>query len=56
MIDVDTGGSRRKVTQDPPQADLDDLYDWWRIVFARLGERGVLPTSVREIMASVELA
>ena len=38
------------------QADLDDLYDWWRIVFARLGERGVLPTSVREIMASVELA
>ena len=38
------------------QADLDDLYDWWRIIFARLGEHGVQPTSVREIMASVALA
>ena len=38
------------------QSDLDDLYDWWRIIFARLGERGVAPTSVREIMFSVELA
>ncbi len=38
------------------QGDLDDLYDWWRTIFARLGERGVLPTTVREIMASVELA
>ena len=36
--------------------DLDDLYDWWRIIFARLGEHGVQPTSVREIMASVALA
>ena len=38
------------------EADLDDLYDWWRIIFARLGERGVLPTSVREIMGALELA
>lgn len=38
------------------EADLDDLYDWWRVIFARLGERGIAPTSVREIMASVELA
>ena len=38
------------------EADLDELYDWWRTIFARLGERGVKPTSVREIMGSVELA
>lgn len=38
------------------EADLDDLYDWWRIILARLGERGVLPGSVREIMNAVELA
>lgn len=38
------------------EADLDNLYDWWRIIFARLGERGVIPTTVSEIMSSVELA
>lgn len=36
--------------------DLDALYDWWRGVFAYLQRRGCAPTSVREIMASVELA
>lgn len=36
--------------------DLDDLYEWWRHVFDNLIGRGVRPTSVREIMASVELA
>lgn len=36
--------------------DLDALYDWWRGVFAYLRRREVAPTTVREIMASVELA
>ncbi|MFC0204747.1 polysaccharide deacetylase family protein [Novosphingobium soli] len=34
--------------------DLDALYDWWRALFAHLARRGVRPTSVREIMASVQ--
>ncbi len=33
--------------------DLDALYDWLRRVIAYLAQRGVRPTSVREIMASV---
>lgn len=33
--------------------ELDQLYDWWRTVFAYLDRRGVRPTTVREIMASV---
>lgn len=36
--------------------DLDALYDWWRALFTHLSARGVRPTSVSEIMASVELA
>ncbi|MFC0590724.1 polysaccharide deacetylase family protein [Novosphingobium aquiterrae] len=36
--------------------DLDALYDWWRGVFAYLRKRNVAPTTVVEIMASVELA
>jgi hypothetical protein len=34
--------------------DLDALYDWWRRVFAYLELRRVPPTSVAEIMRSVE--
>lgn len=37
-------------------ANLDALYDWWRTLFTHLGRRGVKPTSVADIMASVELA
>lgn len=36
--------------------DLDAFYQWWRDVFDRLTRRGVKPTSVAEVMASVELA
>lgn len=36
--------------------DLDALYDWWRALFSHLAQRGVKPTSVADIMASVELA
>lgn len=36
--------------------DLDALYDWWRTLFAHLERRGVRPTSVTDIMASVKLA
>ena len=38
------------------EADLDELYDWWRQVFDLLESRGVKPTSVRQIMDSVDLA
>lgn len=38
------------------EADLDAFYDWWRMVFAMLARRNVLPTSVAEIMAATELA
>jgi hypothetical protein len=34
--------------------DLDALYDWWRRVFAYLERRGVRPTTIAEIMCSVE--
>lgn len=37
------------------EADLDALYDWWRALFTHLGRRGVRPTSVAEIMASVKV-
>jgi hypothetical protein len=37
-------------------AELERLYDWWRTVFAHLKARGVAPTSVAEVMTSVELA
>lgn len=36
--------------------DLDQLYDWWRGVFAHLRRRNVRPTTIGEIMASVVLA
>ncbi len=35
---------------------LDTFYDWWRQVFGYLAQRGVQPTSVREIIAAVEPA
>ncbi|HUD27530.1 MAG TPA: polysaccharide deacetylase family protein [Novosphingobium sp.] len=37
------------------EADLDALYDWWRALFTHLDRRGVRPTSVAEIMASVKV-
>ncbi|WP_340586520.1 polysaccharide deacetylase family protein [Erythrobacter alti] len=36
------------------EQDLDDLYDWWRRIFAYLEQRGVKPSSVRDVMHSVE--
>ncbi|HNJ47388.1 MAG TPA: polysaccharide deacetylase family protein [Novosphingobium sp.] len=36
--------------------DLDRFYDWWREVFAYLRHRGVAPSSVAEIIDSIELA
>ena len=38
------------------EADLDAFYDWWRGVFAYLRQRDVAPSSVADIMATVELA
>ncbi len=38
------------------EADLDELYDWWRQVFELMIARGVKPGSVKEIMATAELA
>ncbi len=38
------------------EADLDDFYDWWRGVFAYLTQRQVTPSSIKDIMDSVELA
>ena len=34
--------------------DLDALYDWWRRIFAYLEQRGVKPSCVRDVMASVK--
>ncbi len=34
--------------------DLDALYDWWRRIFAYLEQRGVKPSSVREVMGAIE--
>lgn len=36
------------------EEDLDDLYDWWRRVFAYLELRGVAPATVREVMQAVQ--
>ncbi|MXP13762.1 WalW protein [Altererythrobacter confluentis] len=36
------------------QHDVDCLYDWWRRVYAYLEKRGVVPTTIREIIDSVE--
>jgi hypothetical protein len=38
------------------EPELARLYDWWRAVFAHLAKRGVTPTCVSDVMASVELA
>jgi hypothetical protein len=35
--------------------DLDALYDWLRRVFAYLEQRGIKPTTVKEIMKAVEV-
>ena len=35
--------------------DLDELYDWLRSIYAYLEQRGVAPTTVEEIKASVEV-
>ena len=37
------------------EEDLDRLYDWLRAVYAYCGQRGVRPTTVSEIMRSVEV-
>lgn len=37
------------------EADLDQLYDWWRGLFAHLAKRGIQPTTVAEIMKSAKL-
>lgn len=36
------------------EADLDSLYQWWRRVFTYLEQRGVKPSSVKDLMLSVE--
>lgn len=35
--------------------DLDRLYDWWRLVYAYLHQRGVQATTVKEILATAGL-
>ncbi|MDN3645769.1 polysaccharide deacetylase family protein [Pontixanthobacter aestiaquae] len=35
--------------------DLDGLYDWWRRIYTYLDMRGVRPTTVKQIMQSVEI-
>lgn len=35
------------------EADLDTLYDWWRRIFAYLKQRGVQPSSVKDVMGAV---
>ena len=37
-------------------ADLDAFYGWWREIFAHLAHRGVAPTCVRDLTASLGLA
>ena len=36
------------------EADLDNLYDWWRRIFAYLEMRGIKPSCVSDIMQAVE--
>ncbi|MGB7654513.1 MAG: WalW protein, partial [Novosphingobium sp.] len=36
--------------------DLDALYDWWRGAFGYLKQRGVRPTTVKQLIAAVALA
>lgn len=35
-------------------AELNQLYDWWRLVFAYLRERGVEPATMAEIIAAAQ--
>lgn len=37
------------------EEDLDRFYEWWRTIYAYLDKRGVRPTSVAEIINSVEI-
>lgn len=37
------------------EEDLDRFYEWWRTIYAYLGTRDVRPTSVAEIIKSVEI-
>lgn len=37
------------------EEDLDRFYEWWRTIYAYLEKRGVRPTSVAEIIKSVEI-
>ncbi|WP_340137528.1 polysaccharide deacetylase family protein [Aurantiacibacter aquimixticola] len=34
--------------------DLDELYQWWRRIFAYLEQRGVKPSSIKDVMRTVE--
>ena len=36
------------------EEDLDKLYGWWRTIYGYLQQRGVKPTTVAEIISSVE--
>ena len=36
------------------EEDLDKLYDWWRTIYGYLRQRKVKPTTVKEIIQSVE--
>ncbi len=36
------------------EADLDELYDWWRRIYTYLEMRGVKPTTVAEVMAATK--
>ncbi|OYU33417.1 polysaccharide deacetylase family protein [Novosphingobium sp. PASSN1] len=36
--------------------DLDQLYDWWRTVFAYLAKRGVRPAAIADIMAATHVS
>ena len=35
--------------------ELDQLYDWWRAIFGYLAQRKIAPTTVRDVMASVQV-
>ncbi len=36
------------------EEDLDTLYDWWRRIFGYLEQRGVKPSSVKDVMLSID--
>jgi len=38
------------------ESDLASFYDWWRTIFAYLATRGVAPSNIKDILASVALA